>query len=41
MIKYKICNQYKDKLLIGKGIYSPIYKAYDLNSINYVAIEIK
>ena len=39
MIKDTIWNQYKDKFLIGKGTYGPIYKAYDLNSKNYVAIK--
>ena len=39
MIKDTIWNQYKDKILIEKGTYRPIYKAYDLNSKNYVAIK--
>ena len=39
MIKDTIWNQYKDKYIIGKGIYGLIYKPYDLNSKNYVAIK--
>ena len=34
-----IWNQYKDKYIIGKGTYGLIYKAYDLNSKNYIAIK--
>ena len=37
MIKDTISNQYKEKLIIRKGTYGPIYKTYDLNSKNYVA----
>ena len=39
MKKDTIWNQYKDKFIIGIGTYGPIYKAYDLNSKNYVAIK--
>ena len=39
MIKDTIWDQYKDKFIIGKGTYGNIYKAYDLNSKNYVAIK--
>ena len=39
MIKDTIWNQYKDKIIIGKGTYGLVYKAFDLNSKNYVAIK--
>ena len=39
MKKDTIWNQYKDKLIIGKGTYGQIYKAYDINSKNYVAVK--
>ena len=39
MKKDTIWNQYKDRLIIGNGTYGQIYKAYDLNSKNYVAVK--
>ena len=39
MKKDTIWEQFKVKLIIGNGTYGPIYKAYDLNSKNYVAIK--
>ena len=39
MKKDTIWNQYKDKLIIGNGTYGQIYKAYDINSKNYVAVK--
>ena len=39
MLKDTIWNQYKDKLIIGQGTYGPVYKAFDSNSKNYVAIK--
>ena len=39
MIKDTIWNKYEDKFIIGKGTYGPVYKAFDSNSKNYVAIK--
>ena len=39
MIKDTIWNEYKDKSVIGNGTYGLVYKAFDLNSKNYVAIK--
>ena len=39
MIKDTIWNEYKDKIAIGNGTYGVVYKAFDLNSKNYVAIK--
>ncbi len=39
MKKDNIWDKYMRKLIIEKGTYGPVYKAYDLNSHNYVAIK--
>ena len=39
MLKDTIWNQYKEKVIIGQGTYGPVYKAFDSNSKNYVAIK--
>ena len=39
MIKDTIWNEYKDKIVIGNGTYGRVYKAFDSNSKNYVAIK--
>ena len=39
MKKDKIWNEYKNKSVIGNGTYGLVYKAFDLNSKNYVAIK--